>query len=131
MSHYAKIVDGIVTEVIVAEQDFIDRIGGHWVQTSYNTRGGVHYAPNSETPDGGVALRMNYAGPGYTYDAGRDAFIPPQPYGSWLLDVSTCEWKPPLPMPDDDGFPLHYYWDEEAHQADNTKGWFTSDADGT
>ena len=84
MSHFAKINnDGIVQRVIVADQDFIDSgvVGDaiNWVQTSYNTRGGVHYAPNSHEPDGGVALRKNYAGKGYTYDSDKDAFIAPKP----------------------------------------------------
>ena len=116
MAHYAKIEDGIVTQVIVAEQDFIDlgRLPGQWLQTSYNTRGGIHYAPNSEEPDGGIALRMNYASPGYAYDSNLDAFIPIKPYDSWLLDESTCTWEAPIPIPDDDGFPPNrsYYWDE-------------------
>ena len=135
MSHYAKIEDGIVTQVIVAERDFIDSgaVGdaSNWVQTSYNTRGGVHYAPNSDTPDGGVALRKNYAGKGYTYDKTKDAFIAPQPYPSWSLDEDTCQWNPPTPYPDDDtdaelafidsGAEGHYHgkfyiWDEDNTQ---------------
>ena len=126
MTHYAKIEDGIVTQVIVAEQDFIDRVAvGQWVQTSYNTRGGIHYAPNSDTPDGVIALRMNYASIGGTYDSARDAFIPATPYNSWLLDESTCTWEAPIPIPDDDGFPPErsYYWDESVYQGDNSKGW--------
>ncbi len=125
MTHYAKIEDGVVTQVIVAEQDFIDRIGGQWVQTSFNTRGGIHYAPNSNTPDEGIALRMNYASIGGTYDSDRDAFIPIKPYNSWLLDESTCTWEAPIPIPDDDGLPPErsYYWDESVYQGDNSKGW--------
>lgn len=114
MSHFARVEQGVVTEVISAEQDFIDAgaVGSpsSWVQTSYNTRGGVHYGPDG-APDGGVALRKNYAGIGYTYDAARDAFIPPQPYSSWVLDEDTCLWHPPVPAPTD-GKP--YYWDESA-----------------
>jgi hypothetical protein len=115
MSHFAKINnDGIVQRVIVADQDFIDSgvVGDaiNWVQTSYNTRGGVHYAPNSHEPDGGVALRKNYAGKGYTYDSDKDAFIAPKPYPSWLLDEDTCQWNPPIPYPDDG---KDYYWDED------------------
>jgi hypothetical protein len=116
MAHYAKIEDGIVTQVIVAEQDFMDlgRLPGQWLQTSYNTRGGVHYKPNSDESDGGVALRMNYASIGYTYDSTLDAFIPPKPYDSWVLDENICDWEAPIPLPDDDGFPpsKSYYWDE-------------------
>ena len=111
MSHFAKIENDIVTQVIVAEQEFVDAQPGEWVQTSYNTRGGVHYAPNSDTPDNGVALRKNYAGIGYTYDRQRDAFIPPQPYPSWTLDEASCLWEPPVPYPNDGHT---YTWDEAA-----------------
>jgi hypothetical protein len=115
MSHFAEIdKDGIVQRVIVAEQDFINsgKVGdpNNWVQTSYNTKGGVHYAPNSWEPDGGIALRKNYAGKGYTYDETRDAFIPPKAFPSWSLDEDTCTWKAPVPKPDDG---KRYYWDEE------------------
>ena len=111
MTHFAKIENDIVTQVIVAEQDFVDTQPGEWVQTSYNTRGGVHYAPNSDTPDGGVALRKNYAGIGHAYDRQRDAFIPPQPYPSWTLDEASCLWEPPVPYPNDGNM---YNWDEAA-----------------
>ena len=116
MSHFAKVEDEIVTQVIVAEQDFIDSgamgDANNWIQTSYNTRGGVHYAPNSNTADGGVALRKNYAGKGYTYDKTRDAFIPPQPFQfpSWELNEDTCQWDSPIPYPDDE---KEYRWDED------------------
>ena len=81
MGHYAKVESGIVTTVIVAEQDFINTLEtpSDWVQTSYNTRGGKHYAPDSQDEDSGTPLRKNYAGVGYTYDAVRDAFYSPQP----------------------------------------------------
>jgi hypothetical protein len=103
MSHFAKVENGIVVNVIVAEQDVIDSgIFGHgWVQTSYNTHGGQH-------PEG-RPLRKNYAGIGYTYDSTRDAFIPPQPYPSWLMSEETCLWSAPTPMPTDD---KRYSWDE-------------------
>lgn len=86
MSHFAKIENGVVTQVIVAEQDVIDSglFGTGWVQTSYNTQGGQH-------PEG-RPLRKNYAGVGFTYDSNRDAFIPPKPEGSWILDEETCLW---------------------------------------
>lgn len=104
MSHFAKVVNGIVTQVIVAEQEFfdtfVDSSPGEWIQTSYNTRGGQH-------PEG-RPLRKNYAGIGFTYDREKDAFIPPQPYPSWLLDEETCLWNAPTPMPTD-GI---YTWDE-------------------
>jgi hypothetical protein len=119
MSHFAKIEDGIVTQVIVAEQSFIDTQDGTWVQTSYNTRGNVHYGQDGE-PDGGVALRGNYAGIGYTYDTNNDVFYLPQPYASWTLDETKWQWTCPLTYPDDDNV---YLWDENVYQADNTKGW--------
>ena len=119
MSHFAKIEDGIVTQVIVAEQSFIDTQDGTWVQTSYNTRGNVHYGQDGE-PDGGVALRGNYAGIGYTYDTNNDVFYLPQPYESWTLDETTWQWISPIAYPDDGNM---YSWDENAYQADNTKGW--------
>ena len=103
MSHFAKIENGIVTQVIVAEQDVIDSglFGTGWVQTSYNTHAGQH-------PEG-RPLRKNYAGIGYTYDEVRDAFIPPQPFSSWVLDENTCLWDAPTPMPTDG---KQYIWDE-------------------
>ena len=110
MSHFAKVVTNIVTQVIVAEQDWVDGLDGEWVQTSYNTYGGIHYAPNSHTPDGGIALRKNYAGIGYTYDSDRDAFYAPQPFPSWTLNEDSCLWEAPTPMPEDDKF---YGWDED------------------
>ena len=114
MSHFAKVIDGIVETVHVVEQDYIDsgKLGDpdNWVQTSYNTRGGVHYAPNSNEPDGGIALRKNYAGKGYTYDKTRDALIEPKLYPSWELNEDTCQWNAPTIRPDDD---KHYRWDEE------------------
>ena len=117
MSHFAKVEDGVVTQVLVAEQDFINSgaVGdpAQWIQTSYNTRAGVHYEPDSHTPsaDQSKALRKNYAGIGYTYDAARDAFIPPKPdpYPSWIIDDATGLWKPPVAMPTDG---QEYDWDE-------------------
>ena len=111
MTHFAQITDGIVATVIVAEQQFIDdHCSGIWVQTSYNTKGGVHYGQDGE-PDSGVALRFNYAGIGYTYDSVRDAFIAPSPYSSWVLDEATCQWAAPTPYPDDG---KRYAWDEDS-----------------
>lgn len=113
MSHFAQI-DGnnTVTQVIVIEQETLNTgLWGDpatWIQTSYNTRGGVHYGQDGQ-PDGGVALRKNYAGIGFTYDAGRDAFIPPQPFPSWLLDETTCLWSAPVPYPTDG---QRYTWNE-------------------
>ena len=117
MSHFAKVVDGIVTNVIVAEQEFIDTyedgLPGEWIQTSYNTRGGKHYAPNTNDEDDGVALRKNYAGLGYTYDKTRDAFILSQPYNSWLLDEDTCYWYSPVPQPEPREDGKIHIWDED------------------
>ena len=104
MSHFAKVENGVVTQVIVAEQDVIDSglFGTGWVQTSYNTHGGQH-------PEG-RPLRKNYAGVGYTYDAARDAFIPPTPYATWVMDQATCLWNAPTEMADDGKM---YQWDED------------------
>ena len=106
MSHFAKVVNGIVTQVIVAEseffQTFVDSSPGEWIQTSYNTYGGQH-------KNGGTPLRKNYAGIGYIYDSTRDAFIPPQPYPSWTMSEDTCLWSAPTPMPTDG---KTYKWDE-------------------
>ena len=126
MAHYAKVRDGIVLQVIVAEADFfktfVDSEPGRWIQTSYNTRGGVHYEPNSITPssDQSKALRKNYAGIGFVYDSDKDAFYEPQPYASWKLNNTTCIWEPPIALPNDGN---GYYWDESVYQSDNTKGW--------
>jgi hypothetical protein len=115
MAHYAKVTDGIVTKVIVAEQEFfntfVDDSPGEWIQTSYNTRGGVYYEPNSNTPsaDQSKALRKNYAGIGFTYDKDKDAFIPPQPFVSWVLNEDTCLWEAPVVYPEDGKV---YIWNE-------------------
>jgi hypothetical protein len=111
MSHYAKVLNGIVQQVIVAEaeffQTFVDTSPGEWIQTSYNTYGGQHR--NNGTP-----LRKNYAGIGFTYDRTKDAFIPPKPFASWTLNEETCLWDAPTSMPTDGKF---YEWDE------STKSW--------
>jgi hypothetical protein len=106
MSHFAKVNNGIVEQVIVAEPEFfdtfVDSSPGQWIQTSYNTYGGQH-------PEG-RPLRKNYAGIGFTYDAQRDAFIPPKPYASWELNEDTCLWEPPVAYPNDGE---EYVWNEE------------------
>jgi hypothetical protein len=106
MAHFAKVNNGVVEQVIVAEPEFfetfVDSSPGEWIQTSYNTRGGVHLL-------GGTPLRKNYAGIGYTYDKVRDAFIPQKPYASWLLNEDTCLWAAPVAMPDDEKL---YDWNE-------------------
>jgi hypothetical protein len=115
MAHFAKCVDGKVVQVIVAEPEFfntfVDSSPGAWIQTSYNTRGGVHYNPETGEPsaDQSKALRGNYAGVGYTYDQANDVFYAPQPYPSWLLDQTTWTWDAPTPMPTDGKL---YAWDE-------------------
>jgi len=117
MAHYAQVVDGTVRQVIVAPEDrseFIDQheaeTEGRWIQTSYNTRGGVHYDPETGEPDDGEPLRKNFAGVGYTYDEELDAFIPPKPHASWELNEETGLWEPPTARPDDG---RKYKWDEE------------------
>ena len=105
MAHYAKVNNGIVEQVIVAEADFfntyIDSSPGTWLQTSYNTHGNQH--PN------GTPLRGNYAGIGYTYDATNDVFYAPKPYPSWILNESTWLWKAPVDYPTDEG---RFTWNE-------------------
>ncbi len=105
MAHYAKVNNGIVEQVIVAEADFfdtfVDSSPGQWLQTSYNTHANQH-------PEG-RPLRGNYAGIGYTYDATNDVFYAPQPYPSWTLNETTWTWEAPVPMPTDDKM---YEWDE-------------------
>jgi hypothetical protein len=113
MSHFAKVAYGKVQQVIVAEQDFIDSFQdnspGVWIQTSYNTRGNVHYGEDGQ-PDGGVALRGNYAGIGYTYDRANDVFYPPRPFNSWTISAETnWIWTAPTPQPNDG---QNYVWDE-------------------
>ena len=107
MSHYAKVVDGKVTQVIVAEADFfnsfVDSSPGTWIQTSYNTRNGKH-------TQGGTPLRGNYAGIGYIYDQTNDVFYAPKPYASWLLDETKWTWEAPIPYPTDNKI---YRWDEQ------------------
>lgn len=119
MAHFAKVKDGIVIKVIVAEQEFINNLveveAGEWIQTSYNTYGGVHSL-------GGTPLRKNFAGIGYIYDHTKDAFYAPQPYASWTLNETTCLWEPPIVKPNG-----NYKWDEELYQSDNTQGWVTND----
>jgi len=122
MAHFAKVENGIVTQVIVAEPEFFDTFvddsPGEWLKTSYNMRGGVYY--NSETNEPAAdqsvvagdegRVRKNYAGIGFKYDAQRDAFIPPQPFASWVLNETSCLWEAPVAYPEDD---QHYAWDED------------------
>ena len=120
MAHFAELDENniVVRVIVVSDDDAVDGevfcnnlLGGRWEQTSYNTRGGVHYDPDTNEPDSGQPLRKNYAGKGDTFDETRDAFISPQPYPSWTLDENTCWWEPPVPRPAAD--PGGYYeWDE-------------------
>jgi len=122
MAFFAKIVDGIVRDVIVADHDYIATQDGTWVETCRDTFGGKHYDPVTGQEDDGVAIRKNYAGLGYTYDPSLDAFYSPQPFASWVLDTETCLWQAPIPKPEG-----NYSWDEVAYQADTsnpkTAGW--------
>ena len=106
MAHFAKVVDGIVEQVIVADnKEWCEtNLGGTWVQTSYNTHGGVNDRP------GGEALNKNYAGIGYTWDG--VGFAAPQPYTSWTLNLDTYLWESPIPKPTEG----MWYWDEENEQ---------------
>ena len=114
MAHFAKVRDGVVVDVIVAEPEFFDTFvddsAGTWIQTSYNTRGGKHYDQDgNESADQSKALRKNYAGVGFLYDHALDAFMPPKPYPSWTLDENTCWWVAPVAYPEDDN---EYEWNE-------------------
>jgi hypothetical protein len=119
MGHYAKVKNNLVIDVIVAEQEYIDTLQNKefYYQTSYNISGGVYYDPTTNQPHADQSLielelgrkRKNYAVIGYTYDENRDAFIPPKPYGSWVLDENTCGWEAPIPYPNDN---KEYMWNE-------------------
>lgn len=117
MSYFAKVENGIVSEVIKITQSEVNTgLWGNpaqWVQTSYNTKGGIYYIPNSNPsepdPDQSKALRANYAGVGYTYDVVNDVFYAPQPYPSWTIGPPTWIWQPPVPYPNDG---KTYTWDE-------------------
>ena len=133
MAHFAKLdSNNIVTFVTVGRQEddgkeaeLSARTGDVYKQTSYNTRGGVHYTDGVPSEDQTKAFRKNYAGLGYTYDAGRDAFIPVKPYASWVLNETTCLWDAPVAMPEDAGTgepPKRYTWDEA------TTSWVEVDA---
>lgn len=129
MGHYAKVRQGKVVKVIVAEpsffDSFVDTSPGTWIQTSYNTRGGVHYQPNSNTPsfDQLKALRGNYAGIGYEYDSTLDAFFAPKPYDSWVKNTGSFAYEAPIDYPSGDAtgsFTGSYQWNED------TTSWVTS-----
>ena len=116
MAHFAKIENNVVVFVTVGRQEddgkeleLQERTGDVYKQTSYNTYGGIHYTDGKPSKDQSKALRKNYAGIGFTYDEERDAFIPPKPYESWILDEDTCQWEAPIPMPQTG----HHMWDTE------------------
>ena len=125
MAHYAKVIDDIVTRVIVADADFISTLvenePGNWVKTSYNMFGGIYYDPTTREPvadqsiiDGDEAReRKNFAGIGFNYDG--TGFYPPQPFNSWTLNSSTYLWEPPVSYPDDENL---YEWNEETQSWD-------------
>jgi len=119
MAHFAKVKDGKVLKVIVADQEFvdnyIDHVPGTWIQTSYNTRGGIHYEEDRVTPSSNQskALRYNYASIDGWYDYEADAFYEVQPYPSWTLSTSTYLWESPIERPNDGN---EYLWNEETQQ---------------
>jgi hypothetical protein len=124
MAHFAKLDENNVVVFVTVGRDEDDgkedeltaRTGDVYKQTSYNTHGGVYYTDGVPSEDQTKAFRKNYAGLGYTYDAGRDAFVPPKPYNSWVLNETTCLWDAPVAMPADAGTgepPKRYTWDEE------------------
>ena len=122
MAHFARIKNGVVDFVTVGRDDDENRedelAHDGWIyrRTSYNTRGGVHYTDGQPSADQSKAFRKNYAGLGYTYDSERDAFIPPKPFASWILNEESCLWEAPVAMPEDAGTgepPKRYTWDED------------------
>lgn len=128
MAHFAELDENnVVLRVIVVNDDYEadgenwcnKRLGGEWKQTSYNTEAGVHYAPNSSDPDGGVAFRKNYAGQGFTYNPTLDGFISPKPFNSWTLDEDTCQWEPPTPRPGQGMSEAGYFWNESTQSWDS------------
>lgn len=128
MSHFAKLdANNIVVFVTVGRQEddgkedeLTARTGDVYKQTSYNTYGGIHYDPDTRNPsaDQTKAFRKNYAGIGFTYDSVRDAFIPPKPYESWLLNETTCLWDAPVPYPTGEQI---YTWNEQTQQWEGTE----------
>jgi hypothetical protein len=118
MAHFAKVLDGVVLKVIVAEEEFFDTFvddsPGDWIQTSFNTWGNTHL-------EGGTPLRGNFAGVGFIYDEENDVFYSPKKYDSWTLNTDTWLWEAPIDKPNEDG--VYYIWNEEAYQSDNTTGW--------
>jgi hypothetical protein len=135
MGHYAKVINSVVIEVIVADQKFIDTLPDKmfWYETSYNMRGGIYYDNATGLPADDQSIieleagrkRKNYAGVGYRYDSERDAFIPPTPYPSWKLNEDTCLWEAPIPYPSDN---KQYIWNE-AEQEWTYTGYYFEDGE--
>ena len=128
MAHYAKVVDGKVVNVMVADLEFmtngfVDTSPGEWIQTSFNTWGGINYTIDEITgnkkisSDQSKSLRKNFAGIGFSYDRDLDAFIPPKPFDSWTLNLETGLWDPPTPMPID--ITKSFIWNEEEQRWDS------------
>jgi len=124
MAHFAQLDDNniVIHVMVISDEDAVDGenfchnlLGGRWKQTSYNSAQGVHINPHTNQTDNIPALRKNYAGIGYTYDPVRDAFIPPRPFASWVLNETTCLWEPPIPMPND-ATTVPYSWNETLQQ---------------
>ena len=118
MGHYAKVLNGEVIDVMVADSsymsEFVDTSPGRWIKTSYNTRGGKHYQQDgTESADQSKAIRKNFAGVGMLYNAAEDVFYPKQPFPSWTLNTTTYLWECPVPHPDDGAY---YQWDEDNQQ---------------
>ena len=124
MAHFAKLDENNVVVFVTVgrqeddgkEQELFERTGDVYKQTSYNTFGGVHYTANENgerfpSVDQSKAFRKNYAGIGFIYDESRDAFIPPKPFPSWVLDETTCLWNAPIEYPNDGN---NYIWDEDS-----------------
>lgn len=116
MAHYAQIDDNnkVIQVLVISNEEtdpigwLVSNIGGTWAQTSYNTRGGVHYGQDGK-PDGGNQIGYNYAGIGYNYDSNAKAFYVPSPYSSWIINTNTYTWEPPVPRPTDNN---NYFWNE-------------------
>jgi hypothetical protein len=121
MAYFAKVLNGTVTQVIIADQNFFDEFTdsspGNWIETSPNTRAGVIYNEDGVTPaaDQSQALRKNTASKGCTYNTQLDAFIPPKPFESWILNETTCMWEAPVAMPSEGGF---WFWNETEQRWD-------------
>jgi hypothetical protein len=121
MAHYAKVLDGLVIKVIVADPEFfetfVDSSPGEWIETSYNTKGGVYYTPNTSNPDAdqSKALRKNFAGVGMLYNKEKDMFYGIKPYASWVLNDDTGLWEPPIAYPEttDSEEKIMYRWNED------------------